>query len=807
MQNVWLDLRIGLRSLRKSPRFTLASVAILTLGIAGSTALFTVLDATMLRPLPYAEPDRLVRLWEQNPSRNVEYLSVSPLNYTDWRGQSHSFEAFAAYERERSFTLTGLEVPEALRGTAASAELFTLFGVRPALGRTFLADEDRPGSAARPLVLSYGLWQRRFGGDAGVLGRSLQLDGQAYTVVGVMPAGFSVPRADTEFWVPLRLDTATAKRDMHYLRVLGRLRRGVSLDEARTEIASIAARLEAAFPETNTGWGARIEPLEQVVVPPELRQAVLVLFGAVLVVLLIACANVSSLLLVRAAGRSREMAIRSALGASRPRLALQLLTESLLLSLAGGCLGLLVAFWGVDLFAWLRPDTLPRAAEIQLDLRVLGFTAGVSLLTTLLFGLAPAVQSSAGPLVESLKDGTGSSPGRQRRRLRETLVVAELALALVLLVGAGLLLQSFRRLQAVDPGFRPEQVLAVDVALPKAKYAEQRALRSFYAALLERLSALPGVQSAGLASIVPFGGGSTANLFTIEGRLTAPKDAPASDFCIVSAGYFRTLDIPILRGRAFSEQDSESSPPVVVISDTLARRFFPRDSPLGHRLVLPTGQGSAMRAHEIVGVAGDVRPMSLEEDMRPMYYLLHGQVPIGSMTAVLRTGSAPEDLVEALRQQVLALDKDQPLGAVRTMEQLVAGTVAERRFNLLLLGLFAGVALVLAVLGIYAVVSYSVRQRTREIGIRMALGADRSDVLKLVVGQASALVALGAALGLAAAAGLSRVVASLLYGVSATDPMTYVAVAGLLSALALAACAVPARVATRLDPVLALKQE
>ena len=794
------DLRYGLRNLMRRPGFTIATVLVLALGIGANTAIFSVVNTVMLRPLPYPESDKLVTVWEDNRRQGWPEDITGYSTFTDWKTQGEHFQSMAAYHVWNP-NLTGQGEAERLRGAMVTDAFFEVLGLSPMLGHT-LQRGDEPQGAESSVVLSHGLWQRRFGGDPSIVGRTVRLNARPFVVAGVMPPELGFPSKRTELWVLLR-KPAEEDRGSHSLAVIGRLKPGSTLLQAEAQLETVMRRLETQYPDAYTGFGANLVGLHENLVG-DVRPALLMLLGAVLFVLLIACANVANLLLARTAAREREMSVRAALGASGGRLLRQLLTESTLLGLLGGVVGLGLAMWGIDSLARLGPADLPRLDEIRVDVRVLGFTLAASLFTGLLFGLAPALQWARPDLNRSLRVRDAGVGGR---RLRGMLVVGEIALALVLLIGAGLMVRSFARLQQVDPGFRPTGLLSLDLTLPRAKYTEQPQLFAFGRQLLERLEALPGVESAALVMTPPLSGHYEAATFNVEGRPETPvaerKEVMANR---VSPGYFETMGIPLIRGRTLLESDTDQSPFVIVINETMARRAWPGQDPIGARF--KWGRiGDDRPWREVVGIVADTRQVSLADEPEPEVFMPFLQEASSAMSVVVRAARAPEDLASVLRKEVLAVDPDQPVNNLRTVEQTLTDSTAQRRFQLLLLGLFASLALALAVIGIYGVLSYTVGLRTREIGIRMALGARRGDVLRMVLGQGLALVALGTAIGLAAAFALSRTVAGLLYGVSRTDPATYLAVSAMLAVVALLACYLPAQRATRVDPIAALRHE
>jgi len=808
------DVRYGARMLVKGPGFTLVAVITLALGIGATTAIFSVVNAVLLRPLPFPEPERLATVWNIDRQEGGGEMAMTWPDFADMRAQNQSFAALAAFD-ERDLTLTGVGEAARLRGAVVSSDLFPLLGVAPQVGRFFTADEEQPG--ARAVILSHGLWRNRFGADAQVVGRAVAINEQSYSVVGVMPASFAFPigAEPAEMWISVAAEAEgrtprTQQRGNHFLEVIGRLKPGVTLGQAQAEVGQIAAALGKQYPETNGEFGARAVPYFDRVVG-DTRPALLLLLGAVGFVLLISCANVANLLLARAAGRQREVAIRAALGADRARVVRQLLTESLLLGLVGGAAGLLLAVWGSEALLALVPGRLPRAAEAALDGRVLGFTLAASLLTGILFGLAPALQASKPDLTAALKEGGRSvGAGRRASRTRGALIVAQVATAFVLLVGAGLLVNSLLRLQRIEPGFDPERMLSFRVSLPPAKYSEPQQIESFYQGLLTRVGALPGVTAVSATSALPLSGQNSVVGFAVEGVPTPPQTPfpHTSGLRVVRPGYFGTMGIRLLQGRDFDARDTLRSTPVTIINEALARRHFRNQNPIGRRINPSFGvDDRGILFREIIGVVGDVRHSSLREEAGPESYVAHAQAPFNTITVVARAGNDPRALTAAVRGEVRTLDPDLPVFAVRTLEEYLATAVAQPRFGALLLSIFAGVALLLTAVGLYGVISYGVEQRRHEIGVRMALGARARDVLGLVMRQGVALAAAGIGLGLVAAAALTRVMASFLFGVGATDPATFALIALLLGLVALAASYVPALRAARVDPLDALRDQ
>jgi putative ABC transport system permease protein len=799
MQDFLMDLRYGLRTLVRNPAPTAIALIALALGIGANAAIFTVVNALMLRDLPFRDPDRLVAVYERRPKQGRERNVVSIPDFVDWRRRARSFEGLAAY-MGGGFSLTGAGEPEALSGCAVSANLFDVLGAKAALGRTFRADEDRP-EAPPVVVLSHGLWQRRFGADPSLVGKSLTLDGKSHTVTGILPREFRLFTTAFDVWVPatLRLD---ANRGLHNLNVIGRLRAGVSLEQARAEMTALGAELERQYPQTNTGHTVNVFPLHDEIVR-EARPALLLLLAAVGLVLLIACANVANLLMARATARQEEVALRAVLGAGRGRLVRQFLTESLLLGLIGGAAGLLLALWGTDFLERSLASSLPQVRDFELDVRVLGFTLLLSLLTGIVFGLAPAFGAAGATPGGALRAG-GRTSSDGAGRVRSTLVVAETALALMLLVGAGLLMRSFVRLLDEDPGFAREGVLTLRVNPPRSRYAAGAQTAAFFEQAVERLEALPGVVAAGAVSHLPLSGQDSSRNFRIEGRDAATFiEQYNAAMRMASPGYFRAMGIPLRRGRLLGAADREGAPRVLVINEAMARRYWPGADPIGGRVF----SGFGDQPFEVIGVVGDVRHQALSQEPMPEMYFSSLQVPWGGMNLVVRTRTRAEDHFAAVRGVIRSLERDAPIAAMRTLETVVAESLAQPRLNMLLLSVFAGVALALAAVGIYGVVSWSVGRRTREMGIRMALGADRVSVIAEVLRESLQPVVLGVAIGLSGALALGGLLERLLYGVEPSDPATLLMVPLILLAVALLAAYLPARRATRVDPMVALRYE
>ena len=802
MDSIIKDIRYGFRSLLKRPGFTVVALVALALGIGANTAIFSLVNAVVIQPLPFPDPDRLV--WVFGNVRNgPNRASISPPDFLDYRSQNKTFEQFAASGTlPGAISLTGSGEPERLTVSIVTGNYFDTFGVAPALGRGFTLENEKPGQD-QVVVLSDALWQKRFGGDPDIINKTIVLDGIAFVVIGVMPASLRLPQA-AELWIPINFDGPPEMkwRKAHFLRPVGRLKEGVTLAQAKADTDRISAQLEQQYPDSNTGWNLRLLSLREQLVGSS-RTMLFILFGAVGFVLLIACANVANLLLVRAAARQREIALRTALGASRFRIVRQMITESLLLSIIGGALGAVLATWGVELLVKLSEGTLPPTAKVKIDTTVLAFTFLISVVTGLLFGLVPALRTLKVNLIDSLKEGVrGGAEGSLRNRTRSLLVVLESAVAVMLLIGAGLLIRSLIELQRVDPGFDANNVLTLRLDLTRKKYDTPEKASSFFHELETRLSSLPGVQAVGFVTELPLSGQLSDIPFTVEGRPPVRPDQQFdADFRLVNEKYFSALHIPLLRGRNFTEQEIRQSAKVLIVSQQLVDTVFPNEEALGKRLI----NMMSNEPYEIVGIVGDIRHNSLAAPPFPtMYFPTWNN---GRENLVIRTQADPLSIVGSVRKEVQALDPDQPIADVKKMSDWVDSSVAAPRYRTTLLGLFAALAMILAATGIYGVMSYSVAQRTHEIGVRMALGARRVDVLKLVVRQGMILTLVGVVLGLGGAFALTRVMSTLLFGVTAKDPITFAVVAVLLFAVALVACFVPARRATKVDPLVALRYE
>ena len=801
------DLRYAARILWKNPGFTAVAVIALALGIGANTAIFSVVNTVLLRPLPYKDPEQLVMVWEDNSRHGYPRDTPAAGNYVDWRDQNSVFSSMAAVD-EVNFNLTGTGDPERIKGRRVSVSLFPLLGVDPQLGRVFTAAEDQPG-AEGVVVLSQRLWQRRFGGDPAIVGKTLTLNDEIHTVVGVMPARFKFPENDDELWVPIAFTAQeAANRNRHYLEVVARLKPGVTLEQAQSEMTTIGARSQQQYPQSNTDLSVAVTSLHEQLVG-DIKPALLILLGAVGLVLLIACANVANLLLARAAIRQKEIALRVALGARRWRLLRQFLTESVLLATLGGILGLAIAYAGLLLLGSFIPENISQAREISLDLKVLGFTLLVSLLTGFIFGLAPAIQALRMNQSETLKEGGRDSvTGRSGKRLRSLLVTAEVAVSLVLLIAAGLLINSFLRLRNIDPGFKVDRLLTMKIELPEPKYEAFERRAAFYTDLIQRVQSLAGVRSAAVTTNLPLYRQGNSISIRVEGR---PDPPPGQELIVVtriiSPAYFDTMSIPLLAGRQFTDQDTDTTPNAVMISETMAKRFWPGENAIGKRLAAGRVRTDADWI-QVVGIVKDVRQFELNAEPRPQMYVSYRQADFfAPEDLVVKTNVDPANMAASVRKAVWEIDKDQPVSNIKTMEEILADSIARQRFSMLLLGVFAGVALLLAAVGIYGVMSYSVAQRTHEIGIRMALGAQTGAVLKLAVGYGLKLVVAGVLIGLIAAFALTRLMSTLLFGVTPTDPATFALISLLLIGVAAVASYIPARRATKVDPLIALRYE
>jgi putative ABC transport system permease protein len=804
MRALLQDLHHAARSLRRSPGFSLVAVLTLALGIGANTAIFSVVNGVLLTPLPFQDPGKLVVVWESNASRHRDANVVSPANYQDWRDRSTSFAGLAALTWT-GMTFTG-DAPERVSGRAVTANFFRVLGVAPALGRGFSAQEDVP-DGPRVIIISHGLWQRRFAGDSTIIGRAVSISGGSATVVGVMPASFqSMPYGEDSYWQPLGLDPSDRARQGRYAMVIGRLKPGVTVAMAQAEMSGITRALEGEYPEFDTGWGAHLITLTDQTVG-SFRQALLVLFGAVGFVLLIACANVGNLMLGRAAARERELMVRAALGAPRWRLVQQALAEGVVLALVGSAMGVLLAVWGVHLLVAARPSAVPRVLDIAVDGRVLWFTILASIAVGLAVGVPGILSDRLRRGMAGLRGETGrSTSGVTASRLRGGLVVTQMSLALVLLVGAGLMVRSLQRLMAVDPGFDPTRLITMSLELPSATYPDGPRRTAFFDQLLERMRVLPGVQSVGMVDFLPLIGPGSATSVRIVGRPEpALGQALTADIRIADGQYFSTMRIPLRSGRGFTAGDRPGTPGVVVINETAARQYWPNESPMGQRIKV--NMWSPDSAVEVVGVIGDVHHSGLDAEVRPMIYYPMSQIPAGSGTVVLRATAEPAALTPLLRSALREQDPQVPAGEIATMDSYLTRSTADRRFPMTLLTVFAGLAVILAGIGIYGVLSYAVTQRTREIGIRVALGAGPEQVLVMVLRAGLGLTLLGVVLGVAGSAIATRALSHLLFGVMPTDPITFVSVTALLVSIALLATYLPARRAARVEPMVALRTE
>lgn len=806
MENILKDFRYACRMLWKNPGYTLIAVLTLALGIGANAAVFSVVNALLLRPMPYPDFERITYVWNSD-TKGQEKFSVSPHNYTDLRTRNQSFESYAAFHYT-SVALTGSGNPESLFAINAAADFGKVAGMQPLKGRWFTADEDVPGKNL-VAVISYGLWQRRFGGKE-IVGQSIQLNGEAHTVIGVMPQNFNFPQSDIEVWKPLALDLSKYQRGTSFLQSVARLKSGVSYEQAQADSTSIAQQIMRENAERDLGF--KLVSLREELVG-DIERPLWILFGAVVLVLLIACVNVASLLLGRATVRWKEISVRAALGASRWNLIRLMLTESLVLGLLGGILGLLLAAFGVEWLIRINPEAIPNPKDISMDRIVVGFTLLMSVLTGIVFGALPAWQLTRTNLSQAMRESTRSASGSAKLTvIRNGLVILEIAASLVLLVTAGVLLKSFWKLLEVNPGFQSANVVKADIALPRAKYKDEMQQAEFFRRALESIRSMPGVESAAVATNLPFNNGRGATSFSIDGRPTSPDaDQPNADNHEISSGYFKTMGIPIRAGRDFTDADIRTSPGVVIINEKLAKLYWPNENPIGKHLTVGTPEeeklyGKAV-SREIVGVIGNVKLLQLTDDYNPELYVPSEQLPTSRMTLVVRGKTAPESLINSIGQVVRGIDGDQPIRRPLTLDAMVARSLAPQRFITTLLLVFAGLAIVLAVVGIYGVMTYVVSQRTQEIGIRLALGAQRSDVLRMVILQGMRLAIIGIGIGLVAAFAVSRLLTKLLFEVSPTDTMAYAGVSGLLAVVVLVACLIPARRASNVDPMIALRCE
>ena len=805
------DVRYAFRTLRRNPGFAIVVLLTLALGIGANAAIFSVVNGVLLRPLPYRDADRLMVIWGDLKRPGLNDIPASAGEYVDYRDRSHAFEQVAAYDTV-GFNLTGGGEPERVDGAIVSTTFFSLLGASAQVGRTLVADEDQPGRDD-VVVLSHSLWTRRFNANPAIVGQTIPVDGRPAQVVGVMPAAFQFPERSIEIWKPFLLDAEALSdnnRGSHGYAALARLKAGISRQQAQSDLNAVTAAFKADHPSNyRNGFGTTLRPLQEEIVG-DTGRPLIVLLGAVAVVLLIACANVANLLLARAASRRKEIALRTALGATRGRLVRQLITESVLVSAIGGLIGLGLAAWGVDLLIASAPDSIPRIQEVGVDARVAGFTALMSLATGLVFGLVPALRASRAPLNDALKEGGRAGGGGVHGLAGRALVVSEVALSLVLLIAAGLLIHSFTRLQDVAPGFDSSRLLTFRLSLPESRYTTFQKGQSFFDEFFSGLRRSPGVRGVAAINALPFSGLGGSRSFHIEGREEKrPEDQTEEQLRIVTDGYFAVMGIPIVAGREFTDRDALNQPRVAVVNDAMAKKHWPHESPIGRRVSFSTDEP---HWYEIVGVAGNIKHRTLEAADRPELYVPYRQPlfagwTVRPMYVIARTSADPASTVAIARHEVARVDRDQPISDVRTMDERIGRSLSSRRFSMVLLALFAGLALTLAAVGIYGIVAYSVTERTHEIGVRVALGAQRRDVMAMVVGQGMAMTLVGTAIGVAASAALARLMSSLLFGVSAVDPATFVAIPLLLIAVALAACYVPARRAMRVDPLQTLRAE
>jgi predicted permease len=819
METLFRTIRFGIRSLLKQPAYTLVAVLTLAVGIGANTAIFSVINAALLRPLPFKDANKIVYVWESNPKTGLDRGIASPPDFADWREQSHVFQQLSAW-RTWFYTIGGGSEPEQVWGVRTSANFFQLLGVAPVRGRAFLPEEEQPGHD-RVVMLSYGLWTRRFGANQNLIGQTVPIDDQPFTVIGILPPDFNLfgTGRPYDLWMPYTFARSDSRRDDYSLIVFGRLNPDVTLDQAQTEMSAIAQRLGSEYPATNQDRGARVVTLHENQAS-RLRPALLLLLAAVAFVWLMACANVANLLLARATRQRKELAIRLALGAGRVRLIRQLLTESMLLAIAGGVLGLLLAFWGLDLLIAFLPSTgvdeIPHSGWIGIDSSVFCFALLLSILTSVVFGLAPAFQLSKQDLNQTLKEGgRNSADSVPARRLRRLLVVTEVAMATVLLLGAGLMMRSFAKLLGADPGFNPENVLTMQVWLSDSRYNDPSRVADFYSQMLQRIKAASQVEAASAINFLPLSGWGDSVGFAMDQNATGIRKADlVAQYRVIDPDYFRTMGIPLLQGRAFDNRDRNEAQGVALINQAMARRFWTGENPVGRRIQpafpqtkTPWRPASSNTWLTVVGVVGDIRESNLADEPAPEFYLPYLQNPSALMRLVVRGSAEPGSLIAAVRHEVSAVDRAQPLTEIKTLTQLISETMLRRRFNTALLAIFAAMALILASVGIYGVLSYSVTERTREIGIRMALGGQLTDVRKLVVGSGMMLALAGVGIGLAGAFAVTRLMTTLLYGVSPTDPFTFLVVSLILLGVAFLACYIPARRATKIDPLVALRHE
>ena len=805
-------MRYAIRTLRRSPGFTIIALLTLALGIGANTAIFSFVNGVLLKPLPYRDPQGIVMVWEKPPGGDRN--GISTLNFLDWKNQNTVFEHMAAINYGGSVTLTGSGKPEEIPGVRVSAAYFDILGVRPVLGRTFAPDEDQLGKN-QIVVLSHRLWENRFGADPSIVGRTLTLSGKPCTVIGVMPANTSFDRSWEQLWTPLAFETRDMTRDYHWLLSFGRLKPGVTLEKAQAAMNAIGARIAEAYPESNKGWGVTVDRLEDRIVGQQLRRSLFVLLAAVGAILLIGCANLANLTLARGAAREREIAVRASLGAGSWRLIRQLLTENLLVAGAGGALGLALGYAMIrGLIRLAPPFSLPSEADVSIDLNILLFTLGISLLTSLLFGLAPAIHATRVNPASSLKEGGRSATsGAGRARLRSALIVSEVALAFVLLAGAGLLVGSFFRMLQVDTGFTSENVMTARLPIARDRFGRPEQLLQYVRLLDERLRAAPGVRDVAFSNVLPMEGWGDGMPFLIAGRPFVDRaNRRACFYKRVTGSYFRTLDIHLRRGRTFNGHDTRGGAPVTVINEEMAKRYFKGEDPIGKRILIQEilygqpGLGPEI-PWEVVGIVGDEQTGNLADNKSAGLYVTFDQSPTNDMNMVLRGSVDPRVLTSAIYAAVHAVDKDQAIADLQTLEQIKSGTVSSDRMQTMLLAIFAGLALLLAAVGIYGVISYSVTQQTHELGIRAALGASRGSLLSMVIHRGMRLTLIGLGIGVAGALALTRLLSSLLFGISPRDPVTLTVVAAVLSAVALLACYIPARRAAGVDPMVAFRYE